>query len=215
VAGDPSARSSLDARLAATRRESEALLLAGLEAVMSASLSFMRRTLTGQRPNFYRPRADADAGGLDSSSCPAWDDLCDQVTSMNATASFALQGANLDRYLLVYGTQVYALVVDHVRRHCGGVSTLGAPLLRRDITVLSGAIAEMRLPKLDALFADLRALCDLFFVPLTSLRALVTEGSRLSGLPAAILLEFARLRADYAGNKALVNAQLSVLMQGV
>lgn len=213
VAAEPSLRSNLEARLTATRREGEALLLAGLEAMLGASLAYIRRTLTTQKSAAYRPRADQTATLMEAEADLAWETVAAHVAAVNGSACFALQGANLDAFLTVFGSQLYAVTVEHLRRHCGGVATLGAPLLRRDVTLLAAAVGQMRLPRLDALFSDLNALCDLFIIPATSLRALATEGTRLGALPPAVLMDFVRLRADYNSNKALINAQLSVLVQ--
>ena len=113
----------------------------------------------------------------------------------------------------LFGVQVHTVVVAHLRKMTGGISNVGAALLARDLSELTSTIHLFHLTKLDQMFADLQALCNIFFVQPGSVRALLTEGSKLSKVDPQTVFAFAQLRADFEKNKQLIVSQLFFVPQ--
>ncbi len=109
----------------------------------------------------------------------------------------------------LFGVHVHSVVMEHLKKMTGSISNLGAALLARDVQELVATIKGFHLTKLDQLFGDLQALCNIFFVQPSSVRALLTEGSKLSKIDPQTIVDFIKLRADFASNKTLLMSQLS------
>ncbi|KAI3406668.2 SEC10 [Candida oxycetoniae] len=125
-------------------------------------------------------------------------EACEAVSAfleeMYANISMALSGANLETFLITFGTKFLNQLLEHYMKF--SVNSIGGIVLTKDVLQYQSRIDEWNIPILSEKFQILKEIGNLFTVQSDLVNSLVTEG-QLSQMRPYTVRQYISKRADF------------------
>lgn len=180
----------------------------GLERCLNATISWIKITLANeQRKTDFKPENEELTPSFSTSACSK---VCKFVKSVNVKILDCLDGENVDKVYIEFGSRFYRAIYEHLQRY--EFSSLGAMVAISDVKAYSSAIriptsenSSKALPNgkvVEDMFKVLHSLCNLWVVPPENLKQLCSDEG-LSGVDRNILDTFVQLRADFRSSRLM------------
>lgn len=175
----------------------ENLLLAGLERTLEASMRYCNKLWASQKTTSYKPKDEKVLEENDPTNV-SFGLVADYVEKVYRAALQGLEGLNLDRFLIVFATQLVQAIRTHLSKF--QISTLGAALLAQDLKLIQEATRQFKIPAVDQLLERLLSETQMFFVVAEYLPALLLT-PEFKKIDMDELASLVKLRADFSANK--------------
>ncbi|ETO13012.1 hypothetical protein RFI_24363 [Reticulomyxa filosa] len=164
-------------------------ILSGLQHLLQASVNYIAKILKDtQKKTDYRPKMDDTLEK--TQTCR---DVVAFLTTFRKKAIISLDGRNLDRFFLIFGTRFHHALVVHLKKM--QVSELGCMILTQDLKEYRDTMASFHIERVDELFLNLVEKVQLLGVPPESVQDLIHQAKWSGDLDD--IMEWLKVRTDY------------------
>ena len=172
-------------------------ILFGLKEFLSIALNIIDNILRKeQQKSDFKPKQDDLDNLCETIACSK---ACKLIEECRQRTLICLDGRNLDRFFLVFGTRLYYNIIQHFKNY--QYNQTGAKILVQDAKLYQSTVKQFHIEKINQLFLTLFERTNLISIPADSILPYIDNDPKLSKIDKNELKQWLKLRSDYKSEK--------------